>query len=136
MPAHRPRTLAPLPLLAVPLRSPACLATASAISLPNTSGHVMILVLDIRSRNVRSLPLHRECSLPSFQGSGHPLPEVGIATLPKSRCGPTPILPFLEDLVVCDVDHVAPRALSCHHACHELRTTHIVKLALTSRLWA
>ena len=72
--------------------------------------HVVILMLDVHSRDVRSLPLHRECPLPRFQGSRHSPSKIGIATVPKSRCGPTPILPFLEDLVVCDEK---PRCLAC-----------------------
>ena len=40
-----------------------------------------------------------------------------------------PCLAFFEDLVVCNVDHIAPRTLSCHHACHELRPAHSVRFA-------
>ena len=61
-----------------------------------------------------------------FWGTGQSPPNVRVATLPKTRCGPAPILPFLEDLVVRDVDHIASRALSCHHACHELRPAHSI----------
>ena len=47
--------------------------------------------------------------------------------------GANPILPFLEDLAVCDVYHVASRALISHRSCHELRPAHSVGFALTKR---
>ena len=56
-----------------------------------------------------------------------------VGTLPKSWCRPTPVLTFLEDLVICDVDHVTSRAPSCHHARHELRPAHSVGFALAER---
>ena len=112
MPARPPRPPAPQPHPTAPLRSP-----LAWNSFPKTIA---------MSCNVRTLPLHRECSLPRFQGLRHSSPVVRVATLPKSWCGPTPVLPFLEDLVVS-------RALSCHHARHDLRPAHSVGFALAER---
>ena len=95
--------------------------------------HVVMLGLDVGNVNMRTLPLHCKCSLPRFEGTGQSPPKVRVAALPKTRYGPTPILPFLEDLVVRDVDHIASRALSCHNACHELRPAHSIGFALTKR---
>ena len=67
MPALPPRPLAPLPFRC---RSSQRRCTHRLFGhrighlIAKDEHHVMVLTLDVRSRTVRSLPLHRECSLP------------------------------------------------------------------------